>query len=209
MRAILVVACLAASLVAEPAQAQLIGAARAPGGKYMILASKLSGQGKHQELIREIQPHIDVGEHMPSTVLWLLGMAYYEVRNYRGLLATADVMDRNIAAGDRTLRDDLDLTPNPLLFRIWAALDTGAYEDVVRLGEQLTKQLDAMPAPGFTMRAWKRSYYAIRSPCPRARAVPALQGDRSRETLKMSVSLTVSPWRLVLLGDSALPPVNA
>ncbi len=96
MRAILVVACLAASLVAEPAQAQLIGAARAPGGKYMILASKLSGQGKHQELIREIQPHIDVGEHMPSTVLWLLGMAYYEVRNYRGLLATADVMDRNI-----------------------------------------------------------------------------------------------------------------
>ena len=161
MRTLLVVACLAASLVAEPAQAQLIGATRAPGAKYMILASKLSGQGKHQEVIREIQPHIDAGEYMPSVVLMMLGTAYYEVRNYRGLLATADVMDRNIAAGDRTLRDDLDLTPYPQLFRIWAALDTGAYEDVIRLGEQLRNHLDAMPASGFSMRAWKRNYYVM------------------------------------------------
>src|SRR5689334_19532743 len=113
MRAILVTACLAASLVVLPAEAQV---AQGSGAKYLILAGKLYGQGKQQELIREMQPHLDAGEQLPVTVVWYLGYAYYLVRNYRGLLTTADIMDRSIAAGER-MEGVSDNSPWPLIFR--------------------------------------------------------------------------------------------
>jgi hypothetical protein len=88
-------------------------------------------EGKNNEVIAELQRPIDAGETLSSMYLMYLGNAYFEVRDYRGVLTTADAMDRRIAAGDRylyaadLLRHVAGGTPNSRLkARLKAASDS-------------------------------------------------------------------------------------
>ncbi len=93
--------------------------------------SSLAQQGRHHELAQELQAQLDKGESLSSFELLLLGGAYYEIRQYHKALATADLMEKNIAKGDRTYWGS-DLSVTPEIFRAAVALDQGAYEDAIR-----------------------------------------------------------------------------
>ena len=110
---------------------------------------QLFEDGKNNEVIAELQRHADAGETLSSLYLWYLGGAYYEVRDYRGVLATADAMDRRVAAGDRDYGNS-DLSVYPDIFRAQAALDLGSYEDAVRYGSHAREQLKP-PSGVFTL----------------------------------------------------------
>jgi CHAT domain-containing protein len=97
-----------------------------------LAISSLAQQGKHHELIREVQGRVDRKEDVSSFQLLMLGGSYYEARQYRGLLATAEVMAKRIAAGDASYFG-ADLSVYPQIFRALVALDLGAYEDAIRL----------------------------------------------------------------------------
>jgi CHAT domain-containing protein len=154
MRRNVIVACLATGVLAGPAAAQTAG--QPSPMKLLMDAAKLSTAGKYQEVIREIQPYADAGRGLPLPVLVQLGWAYYQVRDYRGLLATADLMDRYIAAGYGA-----GFETTPMVYRMWAALDMGAYEEVLRHGARLKQYLDAAPpATGFTERLKRQTDYA-------------------------------------------------
>src|SRR4051812_9900799 len=64
--------------------------------------SSLAQQGRHHEIIAELQPLLDRGETVSTFQLLFLGAAYYEVRQYRGVTAAAEAMDKRIAQGDST-----------------------------------------------------------------------------------------------------------
>ncbi len=105
-----------------------------------LALGSLAQQGKHHEIIRELQGSIDRGEPISSFQLLFLGSAYYEVRNYRGLFATAGVMEKRIAQGDSSNFGG-DLSIYPQLFRAMAALDVGAYEDAIRYASDVREHL--------------------------------------------------------------------
>lgn len=110
------------------------------GAASDLALSSLMQQGKNHELIRELQPLVDGGKSISSFELMMLGSAYYEVRQYRNALATADVMQKHIAAGDSSNFGG-DLTVYPQLFRAGVALDQGAYEQAVQLATAAHKSL--------------------------------------------------------------------
>ncbi len=93
--------------------------------------SSLMQKGKHHELIREIQPRVDAGQKVTSFQFLLLGSAYYEVRQYDKALATAELMEKQVAAGDDNYHGS-DLAVYPQIFRAAARLDQGLYEDAVK-----------------------------------------------------------------------------
>ena len=106
--------------------------------------TKLDQQGRYHEIVDKLQPRLDAGQTLSSLYLWYLGNAYYEVRQYRGALATADAMDRNIAAGDRWFFG-ADLSPYPLINRASVALDLGAYENALLYGSAALERVKSKP----------------------------------------------------------------
>jgi len=111
----------------------------------------LWSQGRYHELLAKLQPRLDAGQTLSIYYLWMLCDAYYGVRQYRGALATADAMDRRIAAGDRVMFGS-DFSPFPPFYRASVALDLGAYEDAVRYGTEALARVkaasEATSAPG-------------------------------------------------------------
>jgi CHAT domain-containing protein len=92
--------------------------------------SSLAQQGKNHELIHELQPQVDSGKDVSSFQLMLLGNAYYQVRKYRNANAIAELMEKRIAAGDKSyLGSDLSIFPE--LIRAAIKLDQGEYEDAI------------------------------------------------------------------------------
>ena len=125
----------------------LLTASGARAGDLSV--SSLAQQGRHHELIREVQGNLDHGEEVSSFQLLMLGTAYYEVRQYRGALATADRMEKQIAKGDDSYFGG-DLSVYPLFFRASVALDLGAYDDTLRLASQARERTRRA-------RTWSRS----------------------------------------------------
>lgn len=105
-----------------------------------LSVSALAQQGMHDELTHGIQARLDNGEAVSSFQLLLLGSAYYEMRQYRSVLATADAMAKRIAEGDNTSYGS-DLSVYPQLFRASVALDLGAYEDTIKLASEARDRL--------------------------------------------------------------------
>ncbi|MBV8030275.1 MAG: CHAT domain-containing protein [Betaproteobacteria bacterium] len=118
-----------------------LGFASSPALALSDLAlGSLAQQGKHHDIIRELQGALDRGEAISSFQLLFLGGSYYEVRQYRGLLSTADVMEKRIAQGDRSNFGG-DLSIYPQLFRAMAALDLGDYERAVQYASDVREHL--------------------------------------------------------------------
>jgi CHAT domain-containing protein len=107
-------------------------------------SANLLSEGRYSELVAKLQPRLDAGEELSSYNLMMLGTAYYEERQYRGTLVSADLMDRRIQAGDNRFLD-ANMSPYPLLFRAEVALDLGAYEDAVRYGTEAAEHAKAQP----------------------------------------------------------------
>jgi len=96
-----------------------------------LALSSLLQQGKHHELIRELQPEVDSGKDVSSFQLMMLGGAYYEVRRYNNALAVADLMAKRISAGDSSYFG-ADLSVYPQIIRAAVNLDQGVYEQAIR-----------------------------------------------------------------------------
>src|SRR5215472_13334387 len=124
--------------------ALLIAPGRAAGQIETI--TKLDQQGRYHEIVDILQPRLDAGRTLSSLFLMYLGNAYYEVRQYRGALAAADAMDRNIAMGDRWF-SGLDFSPWPAIYRAQVALDLGAYENAVLYASAALERVKSKPTP--------------------------------------------------------------
>ncbi|PKN32577.1 MAG: hypothetical protein CVU61_17505 [Deltaproteobacteria bacterium HGW-Deltaproteobacteria-19] len=96
-----------------------------------IEVSSLMQKKRHHEAIRILQGDLDAKADVSSFQLYLLGGAYYEIRDYERMLKTVDLMERKIAGGDVEIYG-ANLSPYPGIMRGYAYLDQGEYEKAVR-----------------------------------------------------------------------------
>lgn len=107
-----------------------------------LALSSLAQKGMHLEIIHQLQPEVSAGKDISSFQLLLLMGAYYESRQYRLALATADLMDKRFAEGKSASMFGADLLPYPQLVRAAVALDQGDNEATVRLAGAVLGQLN-------------------------------------------------------------------
>jgi CHAT domain-containing protein len=80
-----------------------------------------------------LQPNLDEGKTLSSFELYMLASSYIGIRNYGKALATADLMQKQIEKGDRTVVGD-DLTVYPQILRGSVYLDQGEHQKAIREG---------------------------------------------------------------------------
>lgn len=103
------------------------------------LSSYAQKQQVH-EIIRTLQPEIDQGG-MPTTFqLYLLAASYHGIRDYRKALATTELLQKKIDAGDRVFVG-ADLTVYPQILRGYVYLDQGEPQKSIREGSLAYKLL--------------------------------------------------------------------
>lgn len=85
------------------------------------------------EIINMLQPNLDEGKTLTSFELYMLASSYIGIRNYGKALATADLMQKQIEKGDRTVVGD-DLTVYPQILRGSVYLDQGEHQKAIREG---------------------------------------------------------------------------
>ncbi|MDI6890607.1 MAG: CHAT domain-containing protein [Thermodesulfovibrionales bacterium] len=96
-----------------------------------IEVSSLMQKKRHHEIIAILQPEIDRKEAVSSFQLFLLSAAYYEIRDYKKMFSTADMLEKQIAGGDAAYFG-ADLSAFPGILRGGAYLDQGEYDKAVK-----------------------------------------------------------------------------
>lgn len=92
------------------------------------------------EIINMLQPSLDEGKTRSSFELYLLASSYIGIRNYGKALATADILQKQIDQGDRTIVGD-DLTVYPQILRGSVYLDQGEFHKAILEGNLAFKLL--------------------------------------------------------------------
>ncbi len=107
--------------------------------KDIQLSSYAQKQQIH-EIINMLQPSLDEGDKLSSFQLYLLSASYIGIRNYSKALATADLLQKQIDEGDRTLVGS-DLTVYPQILRGSVYLDQGEFHKAILEGNLAFKLL--------------------------------------------------------------------
>jgi CHAT domain-containing protein len=115
-----------------------------------IMLSSYAQKQKIHEIINMLQPSLDEGDKLSSFQLYLLAASYIGIRNYSKAIATADLLQKQIDEGDRTLVGS-DLTVYPQILRGSVYLDQGEFHKAIREGNLAFKLLheDARDKSGF------------------------------------------------------------
>ena len=139
--------------------------------RYTMLAVKAMKQN-HRDIIESLQKQLNKKDPLKTFQLFFLALSYYEIRDYKNLLTIAELMDRQIAQGDKWVPEGFGQGTNlacaPAMFRGAAGLDLGAPAQAVKdldqayavmlatLGEQpltkVTAPIDAnlhLSIPGY------------------------------------------------------------
>jgi CHAT domain-containing protein len=111
-------------------------------GASDITMSSLMQKKRHHEVIQILQPEIDRKETISSFQLYLLAGAYYEIRDYDNMLKTTDLLEKQIARGDRRYFLFADLSVYPAIIRGYAYLDQGDYDHAIKTVAEAHAQLD-------------------------------------------------------------------
>lgn len=101
--------------------------------KDIQLSSYAQKQQIHQ-IINTLQPSIDAGETVSTFQLYLLSASYISIRNYGKALASIELMQKRIDAGDRSFTGS-DLTVYPQILRGTVYLDQGEPLKAIREAE--------------------------------------------------------------------------
>ena len=105
-----------------------------------ITLSRYAQKQQIHEIINILQPGLDEGDTMSSFQLYLLSASYIGIRNFNKALATADLLQKQIDKGDRTLVGS-DLTVYPQILRGSVYLNQGEPQKAIQEGTLAYKLL--------------------------------------------------------------------
>ncbi|HRR39762.1 MAG TPA: CHAT domain-containing protein [Syntrophales bacterium] len=105
-----------------------------------IQISRYAQKQQIHKIIDVLQPSIDAGEEVSAFDLYFLSASYISVRNYSKALATIDLMQKRIDAGDKSYVGS-DLTVYPQILRGTVYLEQGEPQKAIHEGELAYKLL--------------------------------------------------------------------